>query len=109
MTRPRSAIEIVALSGELDIAGKEMLRERLSQTRSTTGILLDLSRVSYADSTALTELLRFSLQCRERKIPMAMLVTTPQLERILRYAGLYESFAVFGDRDQAIRYLEAPP
>lgn len=109
MTRPHSNVEIVALTGELDIAGKEALRETLSSARSTTGILLDLSRVSYADSTALTELLRFSLRCQERKIPMAMLVATPQLERILRYAGLYETFAVFGNRAEALRYLEAPP
>ena len=107
--RSGGEIEVVTFSGELDIAGKEQLRGRLSSARSITGILLDLARVSYADSTALTELLRFQIQCRERSIPVAMHVATAQLERIIRYAGLYETFSIFGDREDALRYLEAQP
>ena len=107
--RSGSEIEVVTFSGELDIAGKEQLRGRLSSARSTAGILLDLARVSYADSTALTELLRFQMKCKERNVPVAIHVATPQLERIMRYAGLYETFTIFGERDEALRYLESQP
>jgi anti-sigma B factor antagonist len=96
---------VVELAGELDIARKEELRTALSLDGGD-GILLDLSDVDYADSTALTELLRFRLHATERDLPVAVVITTPQLDRIVRYAGLYEVFDVFSNRDDARRHLE---
>ncbi len=98
-------IAVIALTGELDLARKEELRTALSLDRGD-GFLLDLSGVSYADSTALTELLRFRLGAQERDLPVAVVIKTPQLDRIVRYAGLYEVFDVFSNRDDARRHLE---
>lgn len=99
-------IATIALTGELDIARKEELRAALSLENGES-ILLDLSDVEYADSTALTELLRFRLNAQERGLPVAVVITTPQLDLIVRYAGLYEVFDVFPDRDSARRFLES--
>jgi len=103
--RDGAKIEVVELTGELDLARKEELRAALSLDGGD-GILLDLSGVGYADSTALTELLRFRLRAKERDLPVALVITTPQLDRIVRYAGLYEVFDVFTNRDDARRHLE---
>lgn len=102
------AVKVIALAGELDIARKEELRAALSVDAGSR-VLLDLSAVKYADSTALTELLRFRMHAGERDVPVAMVIATPQLDRILRYAGLYEVFDIFPDREDARRHLAAAP
>lgn len=98
-------IAVIALTGELDIARKEELRAALT-IEAADGILLDMSDVHYADSTALTELLRFRLRARELELPVAVVIGSPQLDRIVRYAGLYEVFDVFSNCDDARRHLE---
>ncbi|MGB8518947.1 MAG: STAS domain-containing protein [Candidatus Tumulicola sp.] len=103
--RENPNIAVIALRGELDIARKEELRAALS-VDGADGVLLDMSGVDYADSTALTELLRFRLVAKERDLPVAVVIATPQLDRIVRYAGLYEVFDVFSNRDDARRHLE---
>jgi anti-sigma B factor antagonist len=100
------SFEVVTLAGELDIARKEELHRSLSIGSSVRGVLLDLAGVSYADSTALTELLRFQRHAELEGITVAIVVASPQLDRIIRYTGLYELFQVFEDRNEAIAYLE---
>jgi len=102
----RPAVEIVTFTGELDIARKEELRAALTRAQSASAALLDLAEVTYADSTALTELLRFRMQAQEHAIPGAMVVATPQLDRIIQCAGLGEAFDIFESRDDALRHVE---
>lgn len=104
--KARPAYEVVSLAGELDIARKEELHRALLIEPSMRGILLDLSDVTYADSTALTELLRFRMQADQRSIPVAIVVSSPQLDRIVRYAGLHEVFTIFDNRADALAHLE---
>jgi anti-sigma B factor antagonist len=98
--------EVVTLAGELDIARKEELHRALLVEPAMRGVLLDLSEVTYADSTALTELLRFRMSAEQDRIPVAIVVISPQLDRIIRYAGLHEVFDVFKNRADALAYLD---
>jgi anti-sigma B factor antagonist len=107
MMKARPAFEVVSLAGELDIARKEELHRALFIGPSVRGVMLDLTGVTYADSTALTELLRFRRRAEERRVPVAIVVTSPQFERVIRYAGLYEVFDIFGNRGDALAYLES--
>jgi anti-sigma B factor antagonist len=106
VTRSHTGIDVIGFSGELDVARKGELRSALDGITSPAGVVVDLSGVTYADSTALTELLRFRIDARKRGVPVAMAVATPQLERILRYAGLYDAFEIFGSCDEALHHLE---
>jgi anti-anti-sigma factor len=103
----RSTFEVIKLVGELDVARKEELHAALVIPPSARAILLDMSEVSYADSTALTEMLRFSALAERERVPVAIVATSPQLNRIISYAGLNEVFKIFADRGEALRYLEA--
>jgi anti-sigma B factor antagonist len=103
----RSEFAVIKLGGELDVARKNELHDALIIVPSARAILLDLSDVSYADSTALTELLRFSTQAERLHVPVAIVATSAQLDRIIRYAGLNEIFQIFGDRGEALSYLES--
>jgi len=46
---------VVRLTGELDIGTKDLLRAALHAPTDSRSVLLDLTTVTYADSTALAE------------------------------------------------------
>ncbi len=102
----RSTPKTVRLTGELDIARKVELRAALVIDPQAKAMLIDLSDVTYADSTALAELLRLSTQAGNAAIRVALIVVSPQFSRVIRYAGLDQAFRVFGDRTDALAYLE---
>ncbi len=104
--KAQPSFEVVSLAGELDIARKEELHRALLVEPAMRGVLLDLSEVTYADSTALTELLRFRIRAEQQRIPVATIVVSEQLDRIIRYAGLHEVFELFENRADALAYLE---
>ncbi len=99
------AVEAIRLRGDLEISRKSEIRDALRVAPGASALLVDLSDVTYADSTALTELLRFCGDARQAAVPVAFVVGTPQLVRIVEVAGLREAVAIFGDRDAALAYL----
>lgn len=99
------SIRTIRLSGELEIGRKDEIREALRRSASDRAVLVDLSDVTYADSVALTELLRFCVSSSRDAIPVALVVRTPQFARIVQYAGLAAAFKIFDDRDAALAYL----
>jgi anti-anti-sigma factor len=98
----------VRLAGELDISRKQELRDALRSAAGGAAVLLDLSGVTWADSTALAELLRFCTDLERRDVPVALVVVAPQFNRVIEYAGLRATFHVFDRRDDALGYLERP-
>jgi anti-anti-sigma factor len=99
-------IRTIRLSGELEISRKAEIREALSRSSADRAMLLDLSDVTYADSVALTELLRFCVEAQREDIPVALVIRTPQFERIVQYAGLAGAFRTFDDPAAARQHLE---
>jgi anti-anti-sigma factor len=102
----QGTIEVVRLTGELDIGRRSELHDALTIGENARAVLLDLSAVTYADSTALGELLQFRDVAERRAIPVAIVVIAPQFERLIRYAGLYEMFSIFNDLGKALSYLD---
>lgn len=100
-----SSVAVIALSGELDIGRAEEVVAALLLPASKTPVLLDLSEVTYADSTVISSLFRFSDEASSAAIRIAVLMTKPQLIRLLEYAGLGEAFPVFRERSAALTYL----
>ena len=98
-------IGVIALSGELDLARRTELQEVLRLRDVHASILVDLSAVTYADSSILAELLRFRADAARRKVAVALLITTRQLSRLVQYAGLGDAFAIYDDRGAALSYL----
>ena len=99
------SIKTIRLSGELEISRKQEIRDALRRSSEDRAILVDLSEVTYADSIALTELLRFCVSAQREAIPVALLVQTPQFARVVEYAGLAGAFKTFNDRDAAFTSL----
>jgi anti-anti-sigma factor len=102
---PAPTIGVIALSGELDIGRRAELQDMLRLPLAHGAMLVDLSAVTYADSSILAELLRFRVEAGRRNVRVALLITSRQLARLLQYAGLSEAFAIFDNRGVALRYL----
>ncbi|MFG3369575.1 STAS domain-containing protein [Streptomyces sp. NPDC090032] len=82
----QGAVEVVALVGEIDIETEPDARAALGAAlRSGRSVVLDLSGVTFADSTALNLLLWAS----RKKVHLAGPLV-PQLQRLLEIAGLGE-------------------
>jgi len=100
-----SSLEVVQLSGELDIDRREAVAAALSAAAPPRPALVDLSDVSYADSTIISELLRFRSRAERGGQRIAILVGASRVARLLEYAGLKEAFAIFEDRAAALAFL----
>jgi anti-anti-sigma factor len=98
-------IGVISFSGELEISRKNEIRQALSEADGAAAVLLDLGEVTYADSIALTELLRFCVNARQDRRPVALVIRTPQFARLVQYAGLAEAFKIFDDLETARTYL----
>ena len=100
-----SSVVVIALSGELDVGRADEVARALELPSRTTPVLLDLSDVSYADSTVISALFHFSEKATAANTRVAVLIVKPQLIRLLEYAGLGEAFPVFRERSAALTYL----
>ena len=100
-----SGIGVIALSGELDLTRKAEFAEALRMSDAYDAVLVDLSDVTYADSSILSELLRFRAEAAAHNVRIALLVVSRQLSRLIQYAGLEEAFEVFNDRGAALTHL----
>jgi anti-anti-sigma factor len=99
------AIETVRLTGELEISRKREIRDAFTIADGARAVLVDLSEVTYADSTALTELLRFCITAQRDELPIAVVIRTRQFARLVQYAGLAGVFKIFEEPDKALEYL----
>ena len=102
---PASSFVVVKLAGELEIGRKAEIAEALVVDPAATGLLLDFSDVTYADSTVLAELLRFRATAEENHVPVAIIIASRQFARLIQYAGLSQIFAIFESRAEALTYL----
>ncbi|HEX3468676.1 MAG TPA: STAS domain-containing protein [Candidatus Elarobacter sp.] len=102
---PQSSLEVVRLAGELDVSRREEVVAALERAAAAPAVLIDLSDVPYADSTVLAELLRFHGTAEANGRRVAVLITSPQVSRILEYAGVPATFPVYTDRGAALTHL----
>jgi anti-anti-sigma factor len=100
-------VKIVRFGGELEIGRKDEIRAALADSDGPDPILLDLSEVTYADSIALTELLRFCVSTQREDRRVALVILTPQFARLIQYAGLASAFKIFSNCRDALEYLGA--
>jgi anti-anti-sigma factor len=98
-------VRVVRFAGELEIGRKNEIREGLASSSGAPAVLLDLSEVTYADSIALTELLRFCAEAQRESRPVALVIATPQFTRLVQYAGLASAFKIFPTTGEAAAYL----
>jgi anti-anti-sigma factor len=100
-----NAVEVISLAGELDIGRKQEVRDALDVREPGSPLLVDFSDVTYADSTVIAELLRFRNDADRLERRVAIVITSPQFDRLITYAGLRSAFDIFEDDSQARAFL----
>lgn len=95
-TRTQSGFTIISLSGEVDLyyspqARKQILRE-LKQRRN---VLVDLSGVSYIDSSGVATLVEGYQLARDKRLEFALVGVSDAAMRVLQLARLDKVFPIF--------------
>jgi anti-anti-sigma factor len=99
------SIAVIRLSGELEIGRRAEIAGVLVLGGNESGVLLDFSGVTYADSTTLAEMLRFRDEAAGAGVPVAIVIGSKQFARLIQYAGLSQAFHIFEDRGAALTEL----
>jgi anti-sigma B factor antagonist len=98
---------LVSLQGEVDIYTAPRLKERLTELldAGVTGLVVDLTDVTFIDSTALGVLIGGVRRLHEVEGHMALVVATRPVERVLTLTGLDRVFTIHATRDAAVSAL----
>jgi anti-sigma B factor antagonist len=101
----QSGMPVLRAQGEIDVASAPEFHASLSDLiREDTEILIvDLSEVSFMDSTGLGVLVGVEKQMSEAGHEMRLVVTQPQITRLLELTGLNEVFTIVSSRKDAVR------
>ena len=96
-----SATTIAAFSGEIDFTARERFRAKLAELRESARVIVDLTDVTYMDSSALAELL-FLHRSRARAGRSApRVVIGPRITRLFEVAGMHDVVAAFTSVNEA--------
>jgi anti-sigma B factor antagonist len=96
----------ISVAGELDLATAPALKWSLldSLKAGRNRLLINLSNVTFIDSTALSVLVGVHRRLGEDAL-MAVVCTNPNVLRIFEVAGLKVAFEIFPTQEQALSYL----
>jgi anti-sigma B factor antagonist len=97
---------IVSLAGELDLSTIPRMESQLfEQLRSHPGVVLDLSRLSFIDSSGIGLLIKaFRSVDGEGKLH-TVIAPGSQVERVFRLAGIDRALPLFVERTRALESL----
>jgi anti-sigma B factor antagonist len=95
---------ILSPKGDVDMARSPSLRKAIAEAlKSKPGkLLLDLSGVSYMDSSGLATLVEALQNARKSQTPLLICGLTTRVRSILEIARLNTVFSLFEGREQAL-------
>jgi anti-anti-sigma factor len=97
---------VIALAGEWDIYRRDELRQILGASYDERDVVLDMSAVTYADSTLLSELVLMRKHRLTNDLPRVALVPSKPFERILTITGMKELWPCFSTAESAVSSFE---
>jgi anti-sigma B factor antagonist len=97
---------IVALAGELDLSTIGRMQATLfEQLGQRPAVVVDLSRLSFIDSTGIGILIKGFRSCSNGTRMHVVIGRGSQIERVFRIAGLDLALPLFYERDDALGAL----
>ena len=90
----RARWPLLLVAGEIDIQTSPLLQEQLTKVLETgvSSVSVDLSDVSFLDSTGLSVLIAGLKRCQEAGGELHLVAPRPNVLRVLEITGLTESF-----------------
>ena len=102
MITVRDGVPVVSAEGEVDVSTAPRLREQLAALPIDAGrVVVDLAEVSFLDSTGLGVLVASWKKCQEAGARLDLVVTTPQVSKVLEITRLDSMFRIFESLDDA--------
>jgi anti-sigma B factor antagonist len=103
---------VIAVTGDIDVMNAGQLRELLLEQYAAGArhFVLDLSDVTFLDSTGLGVLVATHRRTRNGAGSLRLVVTRKQLLQLLRMTGLNSVFRVYPSMDDALdaAYIDLP-
>ena len=90
---------VLTFNEDLDLAYRPELRSALQRAVEEPAVILDLSEVSYMDSTAIAELIIFY---KQRDCKGVAIVVSPSIDKLLSISGLNRLFATYASLEDAV-------
>jgi len=97
-------LPIVSVTGEIDAATSPALRARLLEQASQDNptIVIDMTGVSFLDSTALGTLVSVRQRYLEFGGEVRLVIADPPIIKVFEITGLTEAFPISSTLDQAV-------
>ena len=94
---------VVSLAGELDLSTIPRVEKQLvEQLRSKDGVVVDLTKVSFIDSSGIALLIQAFRATDDAGVLNTVIAGGSQVERVFRLAGIDRALPVFTDRASAV-------
>jgi anti-anti-sigma factor len=104
-------LTLVSVSGELDLHTAGCLQARIEEadTVGARTVLVDLSEISFIDSSALEVLVRESKLLEDRGHSLVLVTNDPRTRRILEVTGLDRVLRAYATLQDALAELTPEP
>jgi anti-sigma B factor antagonist len=95
---------VVSVAGEVDVYTSPLLQERLVEVLrdGSPKIVLDLSGVTFLDSTGLGVLITGLKRCRSADGDLVLVTAQPNVLKVLEITGLNDVFQIYETVEDAI-------
>ena len=95
---------VVTATGEIDLTNSDGLRDALLSAldAGATGLVADLSTVTFLDSAGVTALVRASRRSRAEDVTFRLAVAAPPVLRVLNLVGIDRLIEVYPTVDDAL-------
>jgi anti-sigma B factor antagonist len=99
-------VSVVFLEGELDLSTVPQLEKRLfAQTRTKATVVVDLTRVTFIDSSGIALLIRAFRETDAGRALGTVIAENSQVDRVFRLAGIDRALPLFTSRAEALDRL----
>ena len=104
-TQDYNEVTVITLQGELDNDSTEILKNAVTQTvsKSSSGIVLDMSSISFIDSQGLEQLLWARDYCNENRSEFRLAGLDENCTKILEITRLEKEFDHYAELNEAVK------